>query len=81
VLNRPHRLGHRLALRHQHVDLPELRDDLLRLVLLLGIPSRLERIEMANPRFLAHLEATTEQVASGRDWVVRRIPPEDASDP
>ena len=26
----------RLALRHQHIDLPELGDDLLRLVLLLG---------------------------------------------
>lgn len=34
-------LGHRLALRHQHVDLPELGHDLLGLVLLLGHPSLL----------------------------------------
>jgi len=34
--DRAYRLGHRPALRHQHVDPPELGDDLFRLVLLPG---------------------------------------------
>src|SRR4028118_53535 len=52
--NRPHRLGYRLTLRHQDIDLPELGYDLLRLVLLLGHPSssnRLESLHQGGPLF------------------------------
>ena len=34
--DRPNRIGNRLALRYQHIDLTQLRDNLLGLVLLLG---------------------------------------------